>query len=353
MTNKTALDEFGMGGTGTTCHTGVVTNPWDKTRMCAGSSSGSAAAVAAGVYPYATGSDTGDSIRKPAAYCGIVGYKPTYGMISRYGLFPFASSLDHLGVLTRCVKDAAIVVDEMKGIDKNDMTSWDSSDIHLRKSITGNVTGKKLCYVKEICDINNYPRSFYIKRFGNVMGNDIFDKANGIYFPTIKELNSRVHEKSMSMSQILYRDYSIEEAILIIKEMNDMLNVQLKEKKLTTRLIHLSISYSRDLYKSFNDTTLLNTEEDNGEKIFETLKYMYYKNIEDLPIRKVGIAYSKLSDKGATQLSLFDKNEVPTDEYNKIIDKITSKYGNTSILRASSLLKSSTIKNRERYKNTI
>ena len=219
----------------------------------------------------------------------------------------------------------------------------------------GKKTEKKLNDLKifKVKDINNYKREFYIKRFGNVMGNDIFDKANGIYFPTIKELNSRVHEKSMSMSQILYRDYSIEEAILIIKEMNDMLNVQLKEKKLTTRLIHLSMSYSRDLYKSFNDTTLLNTEEDNGEKIFETLKYMYYKNIEDLPIRKVGIAYSKLSDKGATQLSLFDKNEVPTDEYNKIIDKITSKYGNTSILRASSLLKSSTIKNRERYKNTI
>ena len=82
-TNKTVLDEFGMGGTGTTGHTGTVLNPWDPTRMCAGSSSGSAAAVAAGVYPYATGSDTGDSIRKPAAYCGIVGYKPTYGMISR------------------------------------------------------------------------------------------------------------------------------------------------------------------------------------------------------------------------------------------------------------------------------
>ena len=98
--NKTALDEFGMGGTGTTCHTGAVNNPWDKTRMCAGSSAGSACAVAAGVYPYALGSDTGDSIRKPAAYCGIVGYKPTYGMISRYGLFPFASSLDTCGVLT-------------------------------------------------------------------------------------------------------------------------------------------------------------------------------------------------------------------------------------------------------------
>ncbi len=154
--NKTVMDEFGMGGTGTTGHTGTVLNPWDKTRMCAGSSSGSAAAVAAGVYPYATGSDTGDSIRKPAAYCGIVGYKPTYGMISRYGLFPFASSLDHLGVLTRNVKDAAIVIDNMKGIDPNDMTSWDSDKIHLRESLNGQVKGKKLCYIKEICDLSNY-----------------------------------------------------------------------------------------------------------------------------------------------------------------------------------------------------
>lgn len=157
--NKTVLDEFGMGGTGTTGHTGIVRNPWDLSRMCAGSSAGSAAAVAAGVYPYATGSDTGDSIRKPAAYCGIVGYKPTYGMISRYGLFAFASSLDHCGVLTRTVKDAAIVVDSMKGIDKNDMTSWDSSSIQLYKSITGEVTGKKMCYIKEICDINMYPNA--------------------------------------------------------------------------------------------------------------------------------------------------------------------------------------------------
>ena len=156
---KCAMDEFGMGGTGTTCHTGVVLNPWDKTRMTAGSSAGSAASVASGVYPYATGSDTGDSIRKPAAYCGIVGYKPTYGMISRYGLFPFASSLDHCGCLTRSVKDAAIVVDGMKGIDKNDMTSWDSSDINLYESITGDVKDKKLCYIKELCDINEYPNA--------------------------------------------------------------------------------------------------------------------------------------------------------------------------------------------------
>ena len=158
-TNKTVLDEFGMGGTGTTGHTGIVLNPWDPTRICAGSSAGSACAVASGVYPYATGSDTGDSIRKPAAYCGIVGYKPTYGMISRYGLFAFASSLDHCGVLTRNVKDAALVVDNMKGIDKYDMTTWDSSNLNLYESLNGEVKAKKICYIKELCDISRYPNA--------------------------------------------------------------------------------------------------------------------------------------------------------------------------------------------------
>ena len=182
MVNKTVMDEFGMGGTGTTGHTGIVKNPWDPTRMCAGSSAGSACAVAAGVYPYATGSDTGDSIRKPAAYCGIVGYKPTYGMISRYGLFPFASSLDHLGVLTRSVSDAAIVVDNMKGIDPKDMTSWDSSKIKLRESLDGNIKGKKLCYIKEICDIDRYtnPSEELKSHLKNFMDKIELIKENGV-----------------------------------------------------------------------------------------------------------------------------------------------------------------------------
>lgn len=165
--NKTAMDEFGMGGTGTTAHTGIQRNPWDTTRMCAGSSSGSAAAVAAGVYPYALGSDTGDSIRKPAAYCGIVGYKPTYGMISRYGLFAFASSLDHCGVLTRSVRDAAIVVDQMKGLDINDMTSWDSSKMKLLEACNGNVQGMKVCYIKEICDKSKYTEKETLEHLDN------------------------------------------------------------------------------------------------------------------------------------------------------------------------------------------
>ncbi len=177
--NKTALDEFGMGGTGTTCHTGNVLNPWNKKRMCGGSSAGSACAVASGVYPYALGSDTGDSIRKPAAYCGIVGYKPTYGLISRYGLFPFASSLDHCGVLTRNVEDAAIVVDAMKGKDDKDLTSFDSSNMHLHASLNGNVKGKKLFYIKEIVDSSNYPNM-----------DDTLKEHLANYFKTLENLKS-------------------------------------------------------------------------------------------------------------------------------------------------------------------
>lgn len=151
LVGKSAMDELGMGGTGTTAHTGVVRNPWDKTRITAGSSAGSAAIVASGVVPFALGSDTGDSVRKPAAYCGIVGYKPTYGAISRFGLFPFASSLDHVGVLTRSVRDAAIVVDNVLGIDENDMTSIDLEP-NLTNNLDNDIKGKKIFYIKNLLD---------------------------------------------------------------------------------------------------------------------------------------------------------------------------------------------------------
>lgn len=154
---KTVMDEFGLGATGTTGHTGVVKNPWNDTCQAGGSSAGSAASVAAGVVPFAIGSDTGDSVRKPAAYCGIVGYKPTYGLISRYGMLPFASSLDHVGVLTRTVMDAAIVVDTLKGQDERDMTTFDSSYINLVEALDREEkTPKKLFYIKEIMDLNRY-----------------------------------------------------------------------------------------------------------------------------------------------------------------------------------------------------
>ncbi len=154
LIGKTVLDELAMGGTGTTGNTGIVKNPCDINRMIGGSSSGSAASVAAGVVPFSIGSDTGDSVRKPASYSGIVGFKPTYGRISRYGLFNFASSLDHVGILSKSVMDAAIVTDILKGYDSKDMTSLKDDGIKYVNEINNDITGKKLFYIKEIIDVN-------------------------------------------------------------------------------------------------------------------------------------------------------------------------------------------------------
>ena len=156
LVGKTTLDELAMGGTGTTAATGVVRNPWNSNCLIGGSSAGSAASVALGIVPFSLGSDTGDSIRKPASFGGVVGFKPTYGRISRYGLFAFASSLDHVGVFTRSVRDAAIVTDIIKGYDAKDMTSLKDEDKSYTDELEKPLTHKKLCYIKEICDINQY-----------------------------------------------------------------------------------------------------------------------------------------------------------------------------------------------------
>ncbi|MGM9882502.1 MAG: amidase family protein [Bacilli bacterium] len=155
LMGKTVLDELAMGGTGTTGHTGIVRNPWDEKRMIGGSSAGSCAAVALGIVPFAIGSDTGDSVRKPAAYGGVVGYKPTYGRISRYGLFAFASSLDHVGVFARSVKDVSYVMDIIKGHDDKDMTSLPDEDIKYVDFLDNDVHGRKLFYIKEAIEVDN------------------------------------------------------------------------------------------------------------------------------------------------------------------------------------------------------
>ncbi len=159
LVGKTVLDELAMGGTGTTGHTGIVRNPWDKTHMIGGSSAGSAASVALNIVPFSIGSDTGDSIRKPAAFGGVVGFKPTYGRISRYGLFGFASSLDHVGCFARCVKDIAYVTDIIKGQDEFDMTSLPDDNKIYSSTLENDIKGKKLFYIKEACDINLYKDS--------------------------------------------------------------------------------------------------------------------------------------------------------------------------------------------------
>ena len=159
LVGKTVLDELAMGGTGTTGHTGVVKNPWNKDCMIGGSSAGSAAAVALGIVPFSIGSDTGDSVRKPASHGGLVGFKPTYGRISRYGLFAFASSLDHVGLFTRNIKDCAVVTDILKGKDINDMTTLNNDGKVYADLVDNDIKGKKLFYIKEICGKDTYKDS--------------------------------------------------------------------------------------------------------------------------------------------------------------------------------------------------
>lgn len=142
--SKTSMDELAMGGTNRTANIGPCHNPYDLDRITGGSSGGSAALVAAGAVPLAIGSDTGDSVRKPAAYCGIVGVKPSYGRISRYGIIPYASSLDHVGYFTTNVEDAALALEVLAGRDDLDMTSSYEEVLEYSKLLDANVKGRRL-----------------------------------------------------------------------------------------------------------------------------------------------------------------------------------------------------------------
>ena len=146
---KTNMDEFAMGSSNETSFFGNVHNPWKKGYVPGGSSGGSAAAVAAGIVPAATGTDTGGSIRQPAAHCGITGIKPTYGRVSRWGMIAFASSLDQAGPLARSAEDCAILLNEMSGYDPKDTTCLNVDNTDLLESINQPIKGLKIGIVKE------------------------------------------------------------------------------------------------------------------------------------------------------------------------------------------------------------
>ncbi len=191
---KLNMDEFAMGGSTEHSYFHVTRNPWNLNKVPGGSSGGSAAAVAAGMLPWALGTDTGGSIRQPAAFCGVVGLKPTYGLVSRYGVVAFASSLDQVGPITKDVTDAAMLLNIIAGKDNMDSTSVERPKVDYTKALKNDVKGLKIAV----------PKEFFGKGI-NAEVKENLEKA----IETYKELGAEVSEVSLDIAEYALASYYI------------------------------------------------------------------------------------------------------------------------------------------------
>lgn len=191
---KLNMDEFAMGGSTENSYFKKTRNPWDLSKVPGGSSGGSAAAVASQMVPWALGSDTGGSIRQPASFCGVVGLKPTYGLVSRYGLVAFASSLDQIGPITKDVRDSAILLNIIAGHDEKDSTSVDMPKKDYEKALTGDIKGLKIGVPKEF--------------FGEGINEEVKESLKQA-IETYKKLGAEVEEFSLDIAKYALATYYI------------------------------------------------------------------------------------------------------------------------------------------------
>jgi len=191
---KLNMDEFAMGGSTEYSYFKKTRNPWNLNKVPGGSSGGSAAAVAAGMVPWALGSDTGGSIRQPSSFCGVVGLKPTYGLVSRYGLVAFASSLDQIGPITKDVKDSAILLNLIAGHDKKDTTSEEREKIDYTKCLQKDVKGLKIGVPKEF--------------FGEGINHEVKESLEKA-MQTYKDMGAIVEEISLDIAKYSLATYYI------------------------------------------------------------------------------------------------------------------------------------------------
>ena len=191
---KLNMDEFAMGGSTETSAFKKTKNPWNLNAVPGGSSGGSAAAVAANMVPWALGSDTGGSIRQPSAFCGVVGLKPTYGLVSRFGLVAFASSLDQIGPITKDVRDSAMLLNIITGHDKKDTTSIDRPKIDYTLALKNDVRGLKIGVPKEF--------------FGEGINAEVKTKLQEA-IEKYKELGAEVEEISLDVAEYSLATYYI------------------------------------------------------------------------------------------------------------------------------------------------
>ena len=191
---KLNMDEFAMGASTEYSAFHVTRNPWNLNTVPGGSSGGSAAAVAANLVPWALGSDTGGSIRQPAAFCGVVGLKPTYGLVSRYGLVAFASSLDQIGPITKDVEDAAMLLNVIAGHDERDTTSENREKIDYTKCLKNDVKGLKIGVPKEF--------------FGEGINEEVKAKLKEA-IEKYKEMGAEVEEFSLDIANYALATYYI------------------------------------------------------------------------------------------------------------------------------------------------